>query len=220
MGKLLSVVTGAATVLAIVVGYDAASYAATGDSLILGSANKAKKTTKLTMKGRGPALSVKTKAGYPPFAVSSSTKVENLNADTVDGVDSSALMNATTRRYVYSSQVAQPASSYLVDRLAPGSYVVSFNTNLTPSLGTPGSPSNVQCVLEAGGTTYGGAMDVYIGGFSALLSATDVITTAAPVDLFVHCAVGVASTYTFYAPLVVTVTRTGDGGVGAITRQP
>ncbi|MEI7744634.1 MAG: hypothetical protein WCK58_12910 [Chloroflexota bacterium] len=45
--------------------------------------------------GTGAALSLTTKAGVPPMKVSSSTKVANLNADKLDGIDSTAFMAST-----------------------------------------------------------------------------------------------------------------------------
>lgn len=86
--------------LALVVALGDATYAAGGPSLLLGHANTAHKTTKLTSKGKGAALSLKSKSGpaaafrggsgQPPFTVDSSTKVTGLNADLLDGLDASA----------------------------------------------------------------------------------------------------------------------------------
>ena len=90
--------------LALVVALGDATYAAGGPSLLLGHANKAHKTTKLTSKGNGPALSLKSKkgpaaafrggSGQPPFTVAGSDKVPGLNADLLDGLDSSSFARA------------------------------------------------------------------------------------------------------------------------------
>src|SRR3954471_4505422 len=64
--------------------------AATGGSLVLGRQNTAGATTSLT-NSRGTALSLTSKAGTPPLAVSSPTKVTRLNSDLLDGLDSTAL---------------------------------------------------------------------------------------------------------------------------------
>ena len=53
-GERILAVLGAATIL--VLGFDGVTYAATGSSLILGSLNKASKTTTLQNTGSGPAL--------------------------------------------------------------------------------------------------------------------------------------------------------------------
>ena len=76
--------TGGATLAAaalLVVGVDYATFAATGDSLILGRANSADRTTTLTTKGSGPALSLQSRPGRPSLRVSSQAKVGSLNAD-------------------------------------------------------------------------------------------------------------------------------------------
>ena len=97
----------AGAIFALVVGSGSA-VAATGGRFILGKANSATSTTTLT-NSRGPALSLTSKAGTPPLVVNSRTRVGNLNADTVDGVDSSALARTTGRTGVID------ASGELVD---------------------------------------------------------------------------------------------------------
>jgi hypothetical protein len=51
--------------------------------------------TLVTNHGAGPALVLKNRAAYPPLQVGSSVKVAGLNADQVDGLDSSQLEPAT-----------------------------------------------------------------------------------------------------------------------------
>ena len=82
-------VLAAATVCAaavLVAGADYATYAATGDSVILGRTNHASGSTEIVKRGTGPALRAEHggTAG-PSFAVSSAAKVPNLNADRLDG---------------------------------------------------------------------------------------------------------------------------------------
>jgi hypothetical protein len=82
------------------------TYAATGDFLTLGNPNSATSTTSLsapvagnglqvtnTSTGAGAtALGLNVASGHPPFTVNSGTKVTNLNADKLDGMDSSAFV--------------------------------------------------------------------------------------------------------------------------------
>jgi len=92
--------------LALVVALGDATYAAGGPSLLLGHKNVAHKTTKLTSKGKGPALTLKSKkgpavalrggAGQPPFTVGSNAVVPGLNADLLDGLDATAFERAQT----------------------------------------------------------------------------------------------------------------------------
>lgn len=89
MGALMALVIGSGT-----------AYAATGGKFILGQANKAGKTTSLANKN-GTALSLKSKPGSPSLTVNRSTKVPNLNADLLDGLDSSrfALASGGVKAY-------------------------------------------------------------------------------------------------------------------------
>jgi hypothetical protein len=86
--RRLSYANIAATVaLFIVLGGTA--YAANGGTFLLGRSNAASLTTTLTNSGASPALTLRPRSGFPPIATSSRVKSPNLNADLVDGVDSS-----------------------------------------------------------------------------------------------------------------------------------
>lgn len=74
---------------ALVVGVGGVGYAATGGNFILGFANSANKTSTLTNTA-GTALSLRAPATSAPLAVNNSVKVARLNADLIDGLDSSA----------------------------------------------------------------------------------------------------------------------------------
>ena len=101
------VAVAAAALLASTAGVAAGAGAGAGPWL-LGEQNHAKSTTKLasnkaldkpTVKientGDGPALSLVTGKDQVPFKVTSTTKVGKLNADRVDGLDSSSSCAAT-----------------------------------------------------------------------------------------------------------------------------
>ena len=91
------------TILAFIV-LGGMSYAATGGNFILGQSNSASSTTSLTRTGANTgkglqvtnnsttagatALGLNVASGHAPFTVNSGTKVANLNADKLDGVDS------------------------------------------------------------------------------------------------------------------------------------
>lgn len=66
------------------------AYAATGGTFILGRANGASTTTSLSNSG-GTALSLGGGLGKPALAVNNTVKVPRLNADLLDGLDSSQL---------------------------------------------------------------------------------------------------------------------------------
>jgi hypothetical protein len=102
------------TILAFVV-LGGMSYAATGGNFILGKSNtasskstlsapiadKALTVTNNSTQGGASALGLNVASGHPPFKVNSPTKVANLNADQVDGLDGSngfGLVNLGTDR--------------------------------------------------------------------------------------------------------------------------
>ena len=97
------------SLLALFVALGGTAYAATGGTFILGQANTATSQTSLTSNNAGKALQVTQQntgtaatalglnvpAGRTPFTVNSGTKVANLNADRLDGVDSTAFQRTT-----------------------------------------------------------------------------------------------------------------------------
>src|SRR6266571_6533686 len=81
------------------------TYAATGGNFILGQSNSATSTTALSAGVTGPAFKVtntstgsaasfNAAAGHPALAVNTSAKVPKLNADQLDGKDSSAFLDS------------------------------------------------------------------------------------------------------------------------------
>src|SRR5690348_3393418 len=92
------------SLISLFVALGGTTYAATGGNVILGKANSATSPTSLTSKNTGAALNITQQstgtgatalalsapAGKPPMTVSSGTKVANLNADKLDGIDSTA----------------------------------------------------------------------------------------------------------------------------------
>ena len=91
VGRAASMVFGLAIVLALMVGVASAAFGANGDFFKVGRSNVATAVSTLTRRGAGPALSLKVGSGAP-LAVNSSNKVANLNADRLDGLDSTRLV--------------------------------------------------------------------------------------------------------------------------------
>ncbi|MDP3968001.1 MAG: hypothetical protein Q8Q02_06940 [Nocardioides sp.] len=87
----LLLIKGVALAVVLVLAIDYASFAATGQSLVLGKLNKANQVTTIARTNGGPALSLVTKPGSPPFKVNRPIKVAKLNADRLDGLHSSQL---------------------------------------------------------------------------------------------------------------------------------
>lgn len=92
MHRLMPAVTVVAVALLLMTSVDYVAYATTGRSLILGKLNVGDRTTAVKNTGSGPAMAFKVAdKAAAPFAVNASGRVARLNADTVDGLDSTDL---------------------------------------------------------------------------------------------------------------------------------
>jgi hypothetical protein len=79
----------------VLTGGGVAAYAANGGSLLIGRSNTGTAVTTLTNTA-GTPLSLRARSSaYPPFAVNSSKLVTNLNADWLDGINGSNLVQRT-----------------------------------------------------------------------------------------------------------------------------
>ena len=127
--KLTTLLTVIGAVTVLVLAADTIVFAAAGKALLGGKTNKTSKVTTIKRKSAGPALKVVTKSkADAPFAVNGTGKVANLNADTVDGVDSTAL---TTTAYDFTVPVSTPMST--VDVMIPvanGTYLLNYSAYL------------------------------------------------------------------------------------------
>jgi hypothetical protein len=109
MARATSTIVGLAIMLALVLGVASAGLGATGGNFILGNPNSAGAVSKLTASIAGPALQLVNQSGAsgatalglnvgsgkPPLKVNSTAgKATNLNADKVDGLDSTRLIQA------------------------------------------------------------------------------------------------------------------------------
>lgn len=117
----------AAGVLVTLVLSSGTAVAATGGKLILGGWNTANRTTTLS-NGAGTALSLNSRAGTAPLKVNRTTKVRNLNADRLDGLDSTQLAltrGRTTLRYTTSQALELVPLNVEGDGLAAVAYCPS-----------------------------------------------------------------------------------------------
>ncbi|MCW2851149.1 MAG: hypothetical protein JWM84_813 [Nocardioides sp.] len=175
------------TAALLVLGFDLATYASNGDSLLLGRLNKAGKVTTIKRTSGGPVLALKGRRTAPPMTVSSSRKVARLNADLVDGLDAAALQ---TRATTYPLATG-PASDFLRWDLplAPGTYLVSWSAQLAGSTG--------QIVCGFHDTSFSDIpaaqlVDSSTTFFLDALSGSGVVTTTAatPYDFFCQSSAG------------------------------
>lgn len=141
--KTILTVLGAVTVL--VLAGNTIVLAATGSALIAGQSNSANNITSLTRTTNGSALKLQTKSSVSaPLTVNGKGKVTNLNADKVDGLDSTLLHN---RSYVfYGKQFVDQTAVEFALTLPSGAYNVSY------SIFTNGvSETGIQCyIIEDG----------------------------------------------------------------------
>jgi hypothetical protein len=134
VGRATVLVVGLATMVTALLGVASMAFAGNGDPWILGQLNSATAITRLAGGGGvdGPmlrvtnndagsddtALDLNVQSGEPPMTVDSQTKVTNLNADRLDGMNSSAF--AAYKRTVIVSSVGTNAQNgqALLDALA------------------------------------------------------------------------------------------------------
>lgn len=108
-------------VLSLVVVGTGVADAATGGALVLGQRNKATATTTV-VNTKGAPLALVAGRGAAPLAVNSHTKVRNLNADEVDGLDSAQLQRRVGRSCTAGSAIRSiSASGQVTCQTAAGS---------------------------------------------------------------------------------------------------
>ncbi len=94
-----ALVLGFTVMLAGVFGATSMALGADGKPFLLGKQNVSQAVSALVKRGAGPALSLKVGAGQPPLAVNSPARVDNLNADSLDGKDSSDFASRTAEAW-------------------------------------------------------------------------------------------------------------------------
>lgn len=87
VGRATVFLVGLAVILALVLGVTSMAFGANGDFFKVGRTNLASAVSVLTKSGAGPALSLNVDSG-PSLKVNSAAKVAKLNADELDGLDS------------------------------------------------------------------------------------------------------------------------------------
>lgn len=193
--KTALTVVGAVTVL--VLAGNTVALATTGKALLAGKINTSSKVTALARTTPGTALQVRTKRTTDsPLAVNGRGKVVNLNADTLDGKDSTAL---GTRALVwsYAGTAGGAASRTFAIQVPAGRYLFSYevylNTTTYPSAGA------LDCYLKRVAGPLYAAESITQGNASYGTAAngvgTIIMPTAGEVQLF--CRGSAASTWEF-----------------------
>lgn len=149
MRKLKTLFSALAVALVVTVSLDYAATAATGHSFLLGERNGADRATTLIRTTSGPALNLTTTSSTgAPLTVNGHGKVSNLNADRIDGLDSSALrgVRAQVFRFVFDS--TQFAHAGTMPALAPGAYLATLNVAFIGAEGTAAAPTTISCEFD------------------------------------------------------------------------
>jgi hypothetical protein len=97
MRRIKTLASALVVALVVIASLDYTASAATGQSFILGKINKANKVTAVKRTTAGPALKLATtSSSAAPLAVNGRGKVANLNADRIDGLDSTAFARTSS----------------------------------------------------------------------------------------------------------------------------
>lgn len=207
-------VVGAAALL--VAGADAVSYAATGDSLLLGKANKTTRTTTVQNTGSGPALTLRTRKNAPPLAVSSTKLVKKLNADSLDGLSAEAVAPLVSRGTIMAPGQTFAAAGLRSFTMPAGTYRVTLFGAITTETATDTwlcLVADYQKLTANDPTAY---LAVTTGEGNDALSATDVVTIRGGRALIAAC----DGPATAKSQLPVTLTLEKLRGVKTLPTQP
>jgi hypothetical protein len=202
----------------LVVGVDYVTFAANGDSLILGHLNAANDTTVLTKHGPGPALRLNSAGpGSPALAVDSKAKVAKLNADMVDGKHARALLQVKNVGRVFTTTAAGGTGqiTYDVPNVPKGVYLATYTANFFPQ-GTPGAPVTFSCFLLKDTLTLlsqSTSSSTYTSGFYVGVGGSTIIKVAPGTNVDAGC--GLTSGAWTFGTKKLTVTLTRLDGVTA-----
>jgi hypothetical protein len=133
--------------VAVFIALGGTTYAATGGNFILGQSNSASSTTALSAGTTGPALKVTSTntttgatalglnvpTGHTPFTVNSGTKVAKLNADKLDGLNSTSFLSTSNvHRFTFAASIPTVAPHHCDPVFITGANARSAHLLLTP----------------------------------------------------------------------------------------
>jgi hypothetical protein len=126
--RIQSALTATAIAGILVLGADYTTFAATGDSLLIGKTNTANNTTTLTGTGTSAVLTLSTTRplSQPPLDVNSAIKVPQLNVDMVDGKNAADL-GVRVMTYPTSIGTTGTAFTFATPQVPAGSYLVNYD---------------------------------------------------------------------------------------------
>jgi hypothetical protein len=176
--SMRSTVTTLAAAAVLVGGADLASYAATGNPLVLGHANAAGGTTSLKNTGRGPALSLNSIKSSPPLTVNSSKLVKHLNANLVGGLSSTQL-EPNVWRYTLGKDdsTISAAPHFFTTKIPTGTYQVQMSGILSSTVSSDSYICAIADKQRIIANDIGGLFTYALNTYAASPVLSDVYTT-------------------------------------------
>jgi len=215
--KTTLTVIGAVTVL--VLAGNTVALATTGHSLLLGKSNSADANTSITRTTSGSVLKLQSKSSTnSPLTVNGKGKVANLNADSVDGYDSSQMVNRTST-FTKSINLASAGTSFglTTSTMPSGTYLVTGSAWVYG----PTSSGGFECQIVGNGSST--ARWSWIPGNPDGFytpNMTGAITLTGSQTVMFECHGGPSFTWNTYfaAPLQLTMTRVAVPVTGTAAR--
>lgn len=213
--KTTLAVLGAVTIL--VLAGNTIGLAATGHSFILGKSNSANKVTTLTRTTSGSALRVNTRSSSDaPLQVNGHGKVANLNADLLDGLDSSALR---TNAYVFTKAVNGSSNVVIPITLPAGTYLLGYAAFMSGGESAGGAAGCYFTHYVPATTTltyFGETRIVTATGIIPSVSGNAIVSFGPGINVSLNCSAPNAFTTSDAEPIQITATRVNLVGGGAL----
>ena len=219
--------------IALLVALGGTTYAATGGNFILGKSNTASSTSTLSApiadkaltvtndssKAGATALGLNVAKGHPPFRVNSGAKVANLNADKLDGYDSTALR---TTAYTWTKSVPSAVPDLELNiPLGPGTYVIGYDAYMIGG-GSTGSVAGCYFWRHRGTdyVYYGETRYATVTSNAVGASGSSSVSLVAGDELRLYCYAPTNWTTDPTQPIHVYAIRTAATGGGALRTAP
>jgi hypothetical protein len=209
-------VASVASACLLVVGVDYATFATTGNSLILGHINRAGQTTRLANTAGGTALRLSSSDDISPaLAVNNDVKVRHLNAAELDGMTASSLASHAVT-FTGGRRGDRIHGIRVWNLPVPvGAYQVGFKAAVIPRRGSPQLPVQVVCGIADFNTIgprthiYTADSATYMGGFPAIMSGAEAVRIrpgTQPVLLCTTQSGATGTVFRLFAPVTASFT--------------
>jgi hypothetical protein len=219
MRSLKTSLTVIGAVVVLLLAGNTVAYAATGGKFFLGKTNKANQVSTLKRTTSGSALNLVTKSSAnAPLTTNGRGKVANLNADTVDGYDSSQMVNSTTT-FTKAISLGAPATGFAMttSTIPAGTYLVTGSAWVYG----PTSAAGIECQITGTGTSthrwswIPGNPD---GFYTPNLVGTVTLTGAQTMQFECHSGPSFAWNTYSGSPMQLTITKVAAPVAGSASR--